>query len=255
MDNLLYIHHVVQRAFSPPLNGWIFILIGLLGWRWRKFMLSCFFFSILFVYLQYTPFFAQTLTNLTYPKFDSSYNIEKSAPQAIVVLGAGVCVDIGQFGEFEGYPCGVSLLNAQVAAKIAIENPDLPILLSGGVTADNFSEAGAMSEYLQDNYALLNAEILESKSLNTSQNATFTAAKLNQLGITRIILVTQASHMWRSLALFNKQGIYAIAYPAWDLYSDSHLTWWQKITPNRSAAVQMQKELHEMIGYLIYVIF
>lgn len=248
------LHHLAQVWLTPPVNIWIFVIIGLLFLRRRRIMFMCWFMGVVITYAQYTPLFAQSLTNLIYPKLDRSYNILHITPQAIVVLGAGVTVDIGPFGEFKAYPGGMSLLNVQAAAEVAMENPSLPLILSGGVTDGYYSEAAAMNDYLRENYHLVNISILESQSLNTNENAKYTALKLNEIGVKRVILVTQASHMWRSLALFNKYKIASIAYPAWDNYSIEGLSWWQKLLPKRSAAVQTQKIFHEMIGYFVYIV-
>lgn len=253
--NQLKIHHLFQVLFTPPVNIWIFILLGVLCWRRLKIMCLIWLFGVIILYFQYTPIFAQILSKAIYPQLDHNFNSRGIVPQAIVVLGAGVTVEIGNFGEFEGYPGGVSLLNIKAAAKVALENPSLPIILSGGVTDDGISEAQAMKNYLVNNYSLANQTILESQSLNTSQNARYTALKLNEKGMRQVILVTQASHMWRSAALFKKYGIALIPYPAWDSYSINNLSLWQKLVPNHAAGVQTQKILHEFIGYVVYVWF
>lgn len=252
--NLLQLHHIIQILFTPPINIWLFGFIGLWFWKYKKVMIAIWLLGVTGLYLQYTPLFAVGITKTIYPALDRDYNKLDIQPQAIAVLGAGVTVEVGDFGEFEGYPAGVSLINIKAAAKVALENPTLPIILSGGVTDDGISEASAMQGYLRDNYSLLNQTILESQSLNTNQNARFTALKLNEIGIRRVILVTQASHMWRSAALFSKYGIIPICYPAWDDYSINNLKWWQKLVPNHAAAVETQKILHEYIGYFVYVV-
>lgn len=169
-------------------------------------------------------------------------------------MGAGVTSCIDYIGKVGACVDGASLLNVRAAARVALENPNLPLILSGGITDGVNSEADGMNNYLKDNYSLANISILESQSLNTNENARYTALKLQELGIYRIILVTQASHMWRSLALFNKYGISAVGYPAWDDYLINNLIWWQKLLPTNTALEQTTKILHEMIGYFVYVI-
>jgi uncharacterized SAM-binding protein YcdF (DUF218 family) len=90
--------------------------------------------------------------------------------------------------------------------------------------------------------------------MDTDENARYTAQKLAELRFNRVILVTQASHMWRSVALFNKYGIECNEYPAWDLYSTKPL-WWQSFIPEQSAVIQTKKLIHELIGYVGDVIF
>ena len=174
--------------------------------------------------------------------------------QAIVVLGAGSGIEIDEFGELHGFPVGFTLLNVESAAVAAKNNPQLPLILSGGSTNQYFSEASSMQHYLQEHYALVNEISVENRSIDTDENARYTAQKLAELRFNRVILVTQASHMWRSVALFNKYGIKCIEYPAWDLYSTKPL-WWQNFIPEQSAVIQTKKLIHELIGYVGDVVF
>lgn len=248
------IHQLAQFWLTPPINFWIFILLGLIFWRTWQVVLSCLCCGLIITYIQCTPLFAEILTSSIYPKLNTPYNRLQVKPQAIVVLGAGVTSCIDYIGKVGACVDGASLLNVHAAARVALENPNLPLILSGGITDGVNSEADGMNNYLKDNYSLANISILESQSLNTNENARYTALKLQELGIYRIILVTQASHMWRSLALFNKYGISAVGYPAWDDYLINSLIWWQKLLPTNTALEQTTKILHEMIGYFVYVI-
>ena len=55
---------------------------------------------------------------------------------------------------------------------------------------------------------------LEDQSQNTYENALYCAQLLKAKNIDRVILVTSAIHMPRSVALFEKQGIQVIPAPA-----------------------------------------
>jgi uncharacterized SAM-binding protein YcdF (DUF218 family) len=57
-------------------------------------------------------------------------------------------------------------------------------------------------------------------SLNTRENAVNVKAIMDRERISRILLVTSAMHMPRSLAIFQKLGIQAIAAPTDFLFSD-----------------------------------
>lgn len=54
---------------------------------------------------------------------------------------------------------------------------------------------------------------LQSKSQNTYEDALYSSQMLKEKGIQRVILVTSAMHMPRSVALFEKQGITVIPAP------------------------------------------
>lgn len=84
------IHQLAQFWLTPPVNLWVFVIVGVLFWRSKRNVLICLCSGLIITYIQYTPLFAKELTNLIYPKLDRSYNNLKIKPQAIVVLGAGV---------------------------------------------------------------------------------------------------------------------------------------------------------------------
>ncbi len=87
------------------------------------------------------------------------------------------------------------------------------IIVSGGRIqwfGGGDSEAQDMAEILKLVGIPSKAIILEPNSLNTYQNAAYTKKILQEKGINKILLVTSAFHMPRSLAIFKKQGINAI---------------------------------------------
>lgn len=89
---------------------------------------------------------------------------------------------------------------------------------------------------------------VEAKSLNTYQEAIFIKDYLTQNNIKKIIVVTSAIHMPRSIAIFKKQGIEVIPYPVnylehslrdsfeWGLYRVDEL----------------RSLIHELVGFLVY---
>lgn len=101
------------------------------------------------------------------------------------------------------------------AAKLARENPGLPVLISGGQV---FARPGARSEAegMADLLVELGVERsrirLESGSRTTAQNAEMTA-KLAAAEPGDWLLVTSAWHMPRAMGLFRKAGVSVIAAP------------------------------------------
>ena len=65
--------------------------------------------------------------------------------------------------------------------------------------------------------------ILESRSFNTHENAVFTKEILQALNINKILLVTSAVHMPRSIAIFRHENIDAIPAPTDFLISERNL--------------------------------
>jgi uncharacterized SAM-binding protein YcdF (DUF218 family) len=102
---------------------------------------------------------------------------------------------------------------------------------------------------------------LESNSQNTYENAVFSAEILKREGIDRIILVTSAQHMPRSVALFEKQGLEVIPAPAdyavtqenWDyLWKPSFTAQIFNLLPGVGSLSATTLVLKEYLGMLVY---
>jgi len=74
---------------------------------------------------------------------------------------------------------------------------------------------------------------IENESLNTYENALFCRKILEEKGFHRIILVTSAAHMPRSVALFQKQGFEVI--PAPTDFTITQADWQRLVEPNLPA--------------------
>ena len=144
--------------------------------------------------------------------------------EAIVILG-GATRDIH-------YPRIIPDMNERgdrllYGAKLYKDGAAPLIILSGGRIqwfGGAHSEAKDMAMILQLMGIPSEAMVLEPNSLNTYQNAAYTKKILQEKGITKILLVTSAMHMPRSLAIFQKQGIEAIPAPTDFLISERNFT-------------------------------
>jgi len=105
------------------------------------------------------------------------------------------------------------------------------------------------------------ANILEEpNSLNTYQNAVNVKAILESEGINQILLVTSAMHMPRSLAIFHKLGIDAIAAPTDFLVSERSITEIAgtrqavllSLLPDASNLATVTRAMKEYIGLFVY---
>ncbi len=96
--------------------------------------------------------------------------------------------------------------------------------------------------------------ITEERSINTYENAKFTAQILRQSypHFSKFILVTSGIHMKRALACFEKQGIYCTPFST-DLYAQP-LSWDEVIVPESDNFRLWNKLLKETVGYLAYKI-
>ena len=102
--------------------------------------------------------------------------------------------------------------------------------------------------------------LLESRSLTTYENAVYTKEILDLRNINKIILVTSAAHMPRSMAIFKKQGIDAIPAPTDFMVSDRNLIESEISTqsriislfPNPESLDRSTQIIKEYLGTFIY---
>lgn len=149
------------------------------------------------------------------------------------------------------------------AAKLYQEGVAPILILTGGRIewfGAESSEAESMATILELMGIPRQAMLLESKALNTYENAVYTKEILKQRNIKKIVLVTSAAHMPRSLAIFKKQGIKAIPAPADILISDRNLIENQfsaesrilSFIPDTESLDRTTQVLKEYIGTFIY---
>lgn len=185
-------------------------------------------------------------------------------PQAdvIVVLGGGT--------EFEQYPRPMVESNGAAdrvlyAGKLFKEGKAPHLLLSGGnitwLNGRTTTPAAEMASLLELMDVPENALWLQPKSQNTYEDALYCAEILKAQGITRILLVTSAQHMPRSVALFKHYGFdvipapvdYTITQANWDnLFSFDLQTTLVNLVPNISSMSLTSSVLKEYIGYWVY---
>jgi uncharacterized SAM-binding protein YcdF (DUF218 family) len=170
---------------------------------------------------------------------------------AIVVLGAGRTMAAMEYGRDVTSPNG--FLRLRYGAELQ-RRTSKPILLSGGEPDfPGTPEAVLMNEALKDSLGT-QAKWLEDKSVNTAENAEFSYRILAPLGVRRIFLVTNASHMPRARRSFAKAGFEVVPAPM-GYFSDktsplSPLSW----IPNPEGAEMSYICFHEVIGSFWYAL-
>ena len=137
------------------------------------------------------------------------------------------------------------------------------ILLTGGRIdwyGGASSEAEDMAAITEIMGVPRDALLLEPRSLTTYENAVYTKEILDRRKIAKIILVTSAAHMPRSMAIFKKQGIDAIPAPTDFMVSDRNLIENRASTesriislfPNPESLDRTTQVFKEYIGTFIY---
>lgn len=204
---------------------------------------------------------SQVGNNLT-ASLEQQYLPQANIPNvdAIVILGGAtrnnepprILPDMSERGDRLLY--GAKLYKDGVAPQI--------ILTGGRIQwyGGESSEAESMATLLELMEVPRSAMILESKSLNTHENAVFTKKILEQKDLKQIALVTSAIHMPRSLAIFRKEGIDAVAAPTDFIISDRNLKQHRyskesriiSFIPNSESLDRTTQALKEYIGSYIY---
>lgn len=166
---------------------------------------------------------------------------------AIVVLSAGTepgAIEYG--GETVD---SASLVRIRYAAKLHRET-GLPILVTGGQTPWAAGPiAKAMKTALESDFAVP-VRWIEDRSKTTAENAAFSATMLKADGVSKVVLVTEAYHMARSVAVFEAQGLAVVPAPT---ATRSDIMWHLGIIyPNAAALRDSYAALHEIIGAAWY---
>jgi uncharacterized SAM-binding protein YcdF (DUF218 family) len=156
----------------------------------------------------------------------------RDAP-AIVVLGAG--------GTYSLIRCGR-------AARLYRPDVHKLVLVSGGrLDPLDPIEAENMRDWLVLLGVPATAIVAEPDSQSTFENAVKSAAILRERGIGKVVLVTDAFHMMRATACFQKQGIEVVPGPCERITTD-HPHGLDYYLPSAGAAKDTDRALREWLG-------
>ena len=127
---------------------------------------------------------------------------------AFVVLGGGVRSPRDRHPEL----AESSIVRSVCTAKLYHRDGPLPIVVTGGSPSGpgGVAPSPLMGELLEFLAVDRRDIIIESESRNTLENARETAYILNQRGLRRVALVTEATHLPRAVMTFRAQGVEVI---------------------------------------------
>jgi uncharacterized SAM-binding protein YcdF (DUF218 family) len=172
--------------------------------------------------------------------------------EAIVVLSGYVAV-LDEEGK--QVQLGVDTMYRCVrAAEVYHQGKPCPVLVSGGKV--NPSAPGpALAVPMRDFLIRLGVResdlIVEDRSRTTYENAVESSRLLDERGLQRIILVTDAAHMKRAAGCFQKQGM-SVA-PCGCRYRARQLEWsLRTFLPDPGMATGVQDACHEWLGIAWY---
>ncbi len=131
------------------------------------------------------------------------------------------------------------------------------LLLSGGsgnLVFRDMLEADMLKEFLINIGIKENDILIDTLADNTYQNAVYCSRLLkeNNLENEKILLITSAVHMRRSLACFKKQGVEVIPYSTNKYAGIRRYEFEHLFVPKLVSFILWKKIIHETIGYVVY---
>jgi len=173
-------------------------------------------------------------------------NTATSNIDAIVVLSGGVYCSAPEYGGDD--ITGSVLERLRYTARL-YRATNKPILVSGGKPQSTIPESTIMKEVLENDFHIP-VQWVEDRSINTLENARFSAALLQQHGIHTIYLVTHSWHMPRAVSAFEKAGLTVV--PAPTVFTTQCRINWLDFLPSSRALQMSSRATHEWIGQLWY---
>ncbi|MFL9925742.1 YdcF family protein [Herbaspirillum lusitanum] len=252
MNSSVLLSQFAGAALLPPMNFVLLCALGLLlRRRWPKLGTSLCWLSLALLLVLSTRvgslWLVRPLETSHAPLTGSAAEISQGA-QAIVVLGGGRLSNAPEFGSSD-QPSAATLARLEYAAYLH-RATGLPLLVTGGKPdGSRESEAGLMARSLQRDFEV-KARWIEGESDNTQQNAVMSAAMLKPAGISKVLLLTDAMHMERSMKAFGQTELAAVAAPTGFISYQRSLS--TDYLPNAGALALSSYAMHEWIGLLWY---
>lgn len=263
MDTIFFVLSKLVQFCIEPLN-WvpIFILIALLFLSLRKMYLCKRFLVLALVdiflvgWLPASEIFLQPLEGAISKTAISK--ISEGDLGGIIILGGAIeggeiALDRGEISIYS------SAERVTKAFELIRKNPNLPFIFSGysgRIAPHGLSEADSFKQLVQEQGLSEAMAHYEDRSRNTYENVLFMKPMIQEFGLRNDsgqlkpwLLITSASHMYRSVKIFQKQGVSVIPVPV-DYQTSHHLQWGKFDLVD--GARNWNHLLHEIIGLFAY---
>ncbi len=164
----------------------------------------------------------------------------------IIMLGGGAMPDVPDVdgtGALCSSPANRLLTAVRLQRKLQV-----PILVSGGQVYEDSGREAEIAKRMLLSLGVAEKDILvENRSVNTGQNARFSAEILRERGLSQPILVTSAFHMKRAVLNFEKAGVEVTPYPADYMVNHHPLFHYTKLRPQTEALLDNVTVLQETL--------
>ncbi len=234
---------VVLFLLSPWLWSCLLLVIAILYNRYRKKLIILATFILLFFS---NKFLYQVSVRGWENQFQSTTNQSKYYGVTLGGMAHWDCYNkcICFNNASERYETIVDLYNNKTIEKI---------VFSGGGPKSVKSEAQALKEYAEEQGIADSCVFAEGKSLNTHENARFTAQLFDQYNFNKdIILVTSAFHMARAKASFEKEGFSVVPVATHRIQLEPLNQTSDYLLPDINVMKQWKLILKEWLGIAVY---
>ena len=263
MDTLFFIVSKAVQFCIEPLN-WVIVFVVLsllfLGLRkphlCKRFLLLALLDLLLVGWLPTSEIFLRALEDVV-PKTNLAQISEKDIG-GIVILGGAIeggeiAVDRGEIS------IGAAAERVTKAFELIRKYPNLPFIFSGfsgRLSPKGVSEADAFKQLIAEQGLADKSAHYENQSRNTYENVLYMKPMIGEFGeknsdgaLKPWLLITSASHMYRSVKIFQKQAIAVLPMPV-DYQTSHHLQWGRFDLVD--GAQNWNMLTHEAIGVLVY---
>ena len=229
------ISKIFTYLFLPP-GFFIFILI--LAAFYAKKYKKLFLFSALILYL----ISIKPISNLLLTPLERFSHKDPITPKAVVVLGGGV-------NPRDILHAKPDAFKREIYGVLLAKHNNLPFVFTGGGKNNEAFYVKKDIDLITSTCKCKIKAYFETESLNTYQNAKFTAKLFQKLHLPKkIFLVTSAYHMKRSYILFKHFGFKIITKPVGFYKSPINSLW--DFFPNMHSLYASYKAIHEYFGLL-----
>ncbi len=235
---LLRLKTVLKTLILPPAGPLLLAIVGVFLMKRRpRLGRACVMVGLGSLWLLGTPLVSDAITRRSeyYPPLDLH---AAAGAQAIVILGGG-----GQRGfapEYGGPAAEPYLLERLSYGAYVAGKTGLPVLVTGFEI-----EAAAMRATLQRNFGI-DPRWIDAKAYDTFENARNSVRLLQTDGVHRIVLVTRATHMRRSVHEFSDAGVEVVPAPVGILAQRD--IGFLYFLPNPDALLRAHAAIYELLG-------
>jgi uncharacterized SAM-binding protein YcdF (DUF218 family) len=235
---LLRLKTLLKGFVFPPAGPLLLAFFGVYLMRRRpRLARVCLILGLGSLWLLSTPLVSDALSSVVeyYPPLDFK---SVTGAQAIVILGGGG--ERAFAPEYGGPAADPWLLERLSYGAYIARKTALPVLVTGSRI-----EAAAMRATLQRNFEL-EPRWVDDEAYDTFENARNSVRLLQSAGIHRVVLVTHAAHMRRSVHEFTDAGVEAVPAPVGMLAARDPGIW--SYLPTPGALLRACAAINELLG-------